>query len=341
MTTQQRLILLFFIIALILLSANILVGKVFKTENTIIQPATLSAGKIDSLFHKAVLNFGLPRSAVKSQRIKEVKIEKNLPSYLLHLPKDLPIPVFISELNDLFSNFAVNIFTDEKSISGRTILQIFSEDEIKLASAIDYSPDLKRESSTVGFLVSIDDKTDKTVIDDLLSIPEPFGFLFTPSVIMKSFVASNQNSNRQYALLLGDETKDLDFKFESGYSERRLKSSVRNLLAAFPRAAFFILDDKSSFYSSAVFPFVEKEFLSRKLKMVKKSELNFLAGSVSSSSFQFNELLRNTESNSNRLISCTPADFKGILDDIRRLRKIGFKYVIPSEAAYPQSSVQQ
>lgn len=332
MNTQQRLILLFFVVALILLSANILVGKVFKTENTIIQPSPLSSEQIDSLFQQAVFNFGLPVSTIKNQRIKEVKIEKNYPSYMLRMPKDLPIPVFISELNDLFSGFAVDIFTDEKQMSGRTILQIVSENEIRLAASIDYSPDLKRESSTVGFLVTINDKTNKSVIDDLLDTPEPFGFLFTPSIVMKSFIASDQNSNRQYVLLLGDETKDLDFKFEPGYSERRLKSSVRNLLGAFPRAAFIILDDNSTFYSSKIFLFVEKEFLSRKIRMVKKSELNFLAGSVSSASSQFNEILVNTDINSTKLIACTPDDFKSILSDVRSFRKIGFKYVVPSEA---------
>lgn len=333
MNTQQKLIVIFFIISLILLSANILVGKVFKTENTIISSQPLDSEQIDSLFHQGVINFGLPVSTVTNRKIKEVKIDNNYPSYSLRLPKDLPIPVFISELNDLFSSYQVDILTDEKKISGRTILQIKSEEVLKLVAEIDYHPELKRESSAIGFLISINDKTNKSSIDDLLTTPEPFGFLFVPSLVMKSFIASNRNSTRQYILLLGDETTDLDFKFESGYSERRLKSSVRNLLDAFPKAAFFIIDDNSSFSSSNIYPFIENEFLSRNIKLINKSELNIIAGSVSSASSQFIDLMKSIGFNSAELIVCSPDDFKNILNDIRSFRKVGFKYLVPSEIA--------
>ncbi len=331
MNIQQKLILIFFVIALVLLSANILIGKVYKTENTIVPPPPLNSEQIDSLFHKSIINFGLPVSTVTNRKIKEVKIDNNYPSYSLRLPKDLPIPVFISELNDIFSDYQVDIITDEKKISGRTVLQIKSEEELKLAAEIDYNADLKRESSSVGFLILINDKTNKSVIDNLLRTPEPFGFLFVPSLVMKSFIASNQNSNRQYIILLGDETTDLDFKFEAGYSERRLKSSVRNLLAAFPKAAFFVVDDNSSFYSSKIYPFIEKEFLSRKINLINKTNLNLLSGSVSNSSSQFRDLMSNIDINSAGLVVCAPDDFTNILGDIRSFRKIGFKYFVPSE----------
>lgn len=331
MSFQQKLILILFIISLVLLTANILVGKVFKTENTIILPRSLSVQEIDSLFTQAANNFGLPSSALRKQKIRDVKIDEDYPSYSLSIPKDLPIPVFISELNEIFSSYAVEILSDEKTTSGRTILRINSEDELRLASVIDYNPNLNREASTVGFLISINDKTNKTAIDDLLNTPEPFGFLFTPSLLMKSFISSNQNQNRQFALLLGDDISDLDYKMESNYSERRLKSSIRNLLGAFEKAAFFVIDDNSSFYSSKIFPFVEKEFLARKIKLIKRSELNFISGTVSSSSDQFRELLLNMDSRSSAVIVCTPEDFSNILNDIRGLRKIGYKYLIPSD----------
>lgn len=331
MNTRQRIIAALFAAAILLLAANIIVGKVLRTENTIITPPSLSASEIDSLFFKAVENFGLQTSIVKRQVLKEIKINHEFPSYSMNVPKDLPIPVFLSELNEVFDGYQIEIITDEKKISGRTLIRIISEDETRLAASIDYNPNLFRESASVAFLISINDKTDKAVIDDLLSTPEPFGFIFTPSLIMKSFIAKNHQANRQFALLLGDETVDLDFKLESNYSERRLKSSIRYILAAFSNAAFFVIDDNSSFFNSKIYSFVEKEFLSRKIKLIKKSELNFISGLITGVSTQFSELIQNLKNENSSFVVCSPEDFRSILTDIRRFRKIGYKYLVPSE----------
>jgi hypothetical protein len=331
MNTQQRIIASLFVLAILLLAANLLVGKIFKTENTIVSPRSLSAEEVDSLFLTAFESFGLNSSIVKKQKIKEVKIDSEYPSYSFNLPGDLPIPIFISELNELFTSYDAEVHSEEKRNSGRTLITIFSENEIKLAANADYNRELKREAATIGFLIHINDKTSKTEIDGLVNTPEPFSLLFTPSLVMKSFIRANGNSNRQFALLLGDETNDLDFKFEPGYSERRLKSSVRNLLGAFSKAVFIVIDDNSSFYSSKAYPFVEKEFLGRKIKLLKKSELNLVSSSVSNVSDQFKDMLNTADNDLSILLLCSPEDFIKLLPEIRSFRKIGYKYTVPSE----------
>jgi hypothetical protein len=331
MNTQQRVIASLFAFSILLLTANIIIGKVLNTENKIIPPRNLSGNEIDSLFRIAVQNFGLPASIMKNQKINEVSMSEGYSAFVLNLPKDLPIPVFIAELNEIFSGYEAGIFTEEKKISGRTLIKISSEDEIRLAAYIDYNKDLVRNSSTVGFLITIDDKTQKSDIDKLLDTPEPFAFLFTPSEVLKTFIKTEPVNKKQFAIVLGDETIDLDFKFESGYSERRLKSSVRNLLGAFSQAAFFIIDDNSSFYESKIYSFVENEFTSRKIKLIKKSRLNLINSSMNNISEHFSELMQSIENNGSMMIVCSPTDFIGLLGDIRSYRKIGYKYLLPSE----------
>ena len=331
MNTQQRILASLFVLAILLLAANILVGKVFQTENTIVSPRSLSAKEVDSLFLTAFKSFGLEPSIVKKQKIQEVKIDSDYPSYSFNLPGDLPIPVFISELNELFTSYDVEVLSEEKINSGRTLITVFSENEIKLAANVDYNREMKRESAAIGFLIHINDNTSKADIDNLVNIPEPFSLLFTPSLVMKSFISGNGNSNRQFALLLGDETIDLDYKFESGYSERRLKSSVRNLLGSFAKAVFFVIDDNSTFSNSKIYPFVEKEFLDRKIILLKKSELNLVSSSVSNVADQFRDMLNKADNDSSILLLCTPEDFIKLLPEIRSFRKIGYKYSVPSD----------
>lgn len=330
MNTKQRVIASLIAFSILLLTANIIIGKVLNTENKIIPPRSLSGGEIDSLFQVAVQNFGLPVSILKIQKINEVSMAAEYSAFNLNLPVDIAIPVFIAELNEIFSGYEAEVITEEKKMSGRTLIKILSEDEIRFAAYIDYKKDLIRNSASVGFLITIDDKTQKSDIDQLLNTPEPFAFLFTPSNILKSFIKTEPVNKKQFAIILGDETVDLDFKFESGYSERRLKSSVRNLLGAFSQAAFFIIDDNSSFYESKIFPFVENEFLSRKIKLIKKSELNMINSSMKNISEHFKELMDSIENNGSMMIVCSPNDFNDLLGEIRSYRKIGYKYLLPS-----------
>ena len=330
MNTQQRVIASLFAFSILLLTANIIIGKVLNTENKIIPPGSLSGSEIDSLFRIAVQNFGLPASILKNQKIKEVSLAEEYSTFNLNLPVDIPIPVFIAELNEIFSGYDAEVITEEKKMSGRTLIKISSEDEFRLAAYIDYNKDIARNSSSVGFLITIDDKTQKSDIDQLLNTPEPFAFLFTPSDVLKNFIKTDPVNKRQFAIILGDETVDLDFKFESGYSERRLKSSVRNLLGTFSQAAFFIIDDNSSFYESKIFPFVENEFVSRKIKLIKKSRLNIINSSMKNISEHFKELMGSIEDSGSMMIVCSPNDFIGLLGEIRSYRKIGYKYLLPS-----------
>lgn len=331
MNTQQRIVIALFIFSILLLAINIAVGKIWKTENIIIQPSPLSADEIDSLFTISLQNFGLTESVIVPAKIPEVKINKEYPVYSVKLPADLPIPVFLSELKILFNHFDVDINAFERSISGKTLIKIYSENELKLAGYIDYSKDLIRKNAYAGFLISINAETDKSVIDDLFNTPEPFAFLFTPSAVMKSFIVSNKKSVREYAVLLGDEIKDLDFKFEAGYSERRLKSSYRNLLGAFPDAAFFVVDDNSSFYKSEIFPYVEQMFLTRKNKIILQSELKILSGNLNQPSDQLDDIISSLSSEEAVLIGCQPDDFNLIIKKIRDLRKVGYKFYLPSQ----------
>ncbi|MCJ7554703.1 MAG: hypothetical protein MUO34_12565, partial [Ignavibacteriaceae bacterium] len=85
MNTQQRIIAALFAVAILLLAVNIIVGKVFKTENKIITPKVLSAEEIDSLVFISIQNFGLELTAIKKQKIKEVKINDNYSTYALSL----------------------------------------------------------------------------------------------------------------------------------------------------------------------------------------------------------------------------------------------------------------
>lgn len=336
MNTQYRIIIALFIFAILLITANIIVGKMFNTENKILPPAPLSFVEIDSLFKLGLQNFGLPLTIVKPAKISDVKIDKEYPSYSLKLPADLSIPVFLSELNIVFNNSDIEITSVEKKISGRTLVKIFSEEELKLAAYIEYSEDMIRKNESAGFLISINDKTDKSAIDDLFNTLEPFAFLFTPSTVMASFVRSNEKSIREYALLLGDETTDLDFKFEPGYSERRLKSSYRNLMGAFLSASFIVIDDNSSFYNSGIYPYVEKLFKEKNIKLVMKSELKILAAKVKEPSDHFAEIVSSLAEDESALIACQPDDFKLIISRMRDFRKIGYKYYLPSEIVFRQ-----
>lgn len=334
MSTQQRIISALFVVSLLLLAANIVIGKVFQTENTVIRADVLSDTQIDSLFRACVKSFGIQDNQLKKRTPAELKRENEDFLYELFLPKDLPIPSFLYELNGLFSEYDVTVSATEKKISGRTILTIQTMNELALGAGIDYHPNINREVRTVGFLLTLTDKTDKNTIEALLNTPEPFAFIFTPSLVMSKFISSRGNHKREYAIVLGDATVDLDYKFDPSYSERRLKSSVRNLLGAFPNAAFFIIDDNSSFYKSRVYSFVENEFFNRNIRLIMKSELASINTDFGGVSSNFNEIMDALQGGDSVLIAATPDEFTSLIGEIKKYRKVGYKFIIPSDIVF-------
>ena len=311
---------------LILLIPNLVLNILSNEDNLIVKKTNLSSTEVDSLFRLSLRSFGL-----LDDWIKEGKRSKVDYSYKVKIPKELSIPVVLAEINSNFCETGSTINSVEKKFSGRTILEIKLEDEIKLRADFDYDKNLFRSAGTAAFIL---EKFELSSFEDslLLELPEPFSPLLIPStenLILSKFIIDKQKT---YSLLLNDDIPELKYKLKDSYSQNRLKGSLLSIINDFSSATYFFIDDQSDLFNSSIFSYLKDELVKRKIKIVKLSylqKLNFSEMNVLISSFD--TFMKNTAEGESITFLISAENFRILLPEIKRYRKVGYKFVHPSE----------
>jgi hypothetical protein len=312
--------------ALVLLIANLVLNIIENENNSIYNKTELSSSEIDSLFRFSMHSLGLLDDWIKESRSSTVGN-----SYKVKIPRDLSIPIILAEINSIFWESGVTINSMEKIFSGRTILEIKSEDEIKLRADFDYAKNIFRSAGTVAFIL---ENFELSSFEDslLLEIPEPFAPLFVPStenLLLSKFIFDKQKT---YSLLLNDDIPELKYKLKDGYSKNRLKGPLLSIINDFSSATYFFIDDQSDLFNSLIFSYLRDELVKRKIKIVKLSyleKLDFSETDLLISSFD--TFMKNTEEGESITFLISADNFRNLLPEIKSYRKVGYKIVHPSE----------
>jgi hypothetical protein len=286
----------------------------------------LNSSEIDSLFRFSLFSFGLHDDWIRE--IKDSKIEK---LYKVKIPADLSIPVILEEINSNFWETDVTISSDEKKFSGRTFLEVSAKNIIKLRSEFNYYSDLKRSAGKMAFILEeleLSSEEDSS----LLEIPEPFSPLLIPSIENVETGKFIIQKSKTYSLLLNDDIADLKYKLKDSYSKNRLKGSLLSIINDFGAATYFFIDDQSGLYNSSVFDYLHDELTKRKIKIVKLSKLKMLKSRDENLlKKSFDDIMKEiVEGQSiSFLVNCD--DFRILLPQIKRYRKVGHIILHPSE----------
>jgi hypothetical protein len=219
----------------------------------------------------------------------------------------------------------------EKIFSGRTIFEIKLKDEIKLRADFDYDKNIIRSAGTAAFIL---ENFELSSFEDslLMEIPEPFSPLLIPStenLILRKFITDKQKT---YSILLNDDIPELKYKLKSDYSQNRLKGSLFSIINDFSSATYFFIDDQSDLFNSSVYSYLKDELVKRKIKIVKLSYLQKLNFSeINALINSFDTYLKNAEEGESITFLISADNFRNLLPEIERYRKVGYKIVHPSE----------
>jgi hypothetical protein len=323
---KKSVLLILFGVALFLLIPNLVLNIMDNKDKLASKNIKLNSAKIDSLFRLSLHSFGLLDDWIKKSKSTKVDF-----SYKIKIPEDLSIPVILAEINSNFWESGVIVNSAEKIFSGRTILEIKLEDEIKLRADFDYDQNIFRSAGTVAFIL---ENFELSNIEDslLLIIPEPFSPLLTPSMknlLLSKFIIDKQKT---YSLLLNDDIPELKYKLKDSYSRNRLMGSLLSIINDFSSATYFFIDDRSDLFNSSVFLYLKNELAKRKIKIVKLSylkklnfsEMNVLIGS-------FDTFMKNVKEEESITFLISADNFRNLLPEVKRYRKVGYKFVHPSE----------
>lgn len=330
LSDKKKLIQVLFISAITLLVIDFAVGKLFitaKSENQI----SISLSEADSLFKSSLKSLGIDEKLIK---LKKKKGSKETRDYRVSVPDDLPIPLIVMEVKNKFEKPDVKIIFKEKKIGGKTFLTLAkNDDEIILSSEFDYDKTVIRSGGHIAFVLERFDKLDEQRMRLLLSAPEQFGILLTPSKNNKKLADSLARYRKEFLVLFNDDITELEFKLSEGYSPRRLEGSLKSIIENFGRSVCITIDEQSDLYKSEVNEYLKKYFESRKISFIlKKSMIQPEGSSADDKIKSFEDKLDILSLGGTKIFLIRADEFLSYLPSIVKYRKVGFKFVNPSEA---------
>ena len=332
---KKRIAQILFAIAVLALAANVAASKLIK-NNIAYGIKDDNTRLIKETFLKDLNDFGLQKDWIRKNSGKES--QRNFYSYHILIPKDLPIPVVLSEIYGSFSSTDVSVKCYEKVIGGKTVLNIYLDKNLKLTSEFDYDNNIRRDAGSVGIIVYGLDELNSKNADEIIKFPQSFVAAILPSKTAPQLAARLAANRKQYGILLNDNIKDLEFQLSKDFSAYRLKTVISSIVGTFQDAAFFIIDDRSSLYSSTAYNIIKNEFSKRNIKLIRESAQTFVPdGSSSEVKKDFRKLVMSTHLGDNKIVCINADDFDSLEPEIFSLIKIGYKFVNPALIIKPGS----
>jgi hypothetical protein len=324
---KKKIITLLFGIAIIVLAANVVVAKIFHNKGYA-KESGLNVSDVNKVFLHDINNFGL-----KSEWIKKVKNKNSgdICSYQISLPKDLPIPVVLSEIYGSFYSSDIQIKSMEKTAGGKTSVDIYMQNRLKLTADFNYDDDIIRDAGNLGIIVfGLEDLNTKN-LNAMIEFPQTFIATLVPSKSAAKIIPDLVENRKEYAILINDKSGDIDYKLSSDFSSYRLKLTIRSIVADFPNAVFFLIDDHSKLYLSPAGEVIRDEFAKRNIRLLAQSTLpEILSGSSSEIKDAFKSKVEKIHLGNNRLIAIKADSFEILKPEIFSRIKIGYKFINPS-----------
>jgi hypothetical protein len=327
----KKIALVLFGIVFILLISNIVVKKINEKGEPPKNRDPLSGIEIDKIFHEALKNYGLSDVWISKRKIKNLSDDSLYSTYNIKVPKNLPIPLLILEMQDLFWNDDVDIKAEEFTPDNKTLIKLSSQNHLKLAAEFSYDDKIIREYGTLSFVVYIFPSNEDSKIKELLETPELFYIVLPPAESSKKLLNTLNKSGKRYAILLDDNINELNYKIAGSYSEDRLKRSIREIVGTFANAVFFIIDDRSDLFESAKYKFIEDEFRKRNIKIFSKSKFVSLDANNNNADRKFQDFMLTVQKKDEKVLLVSAEEFLSIVELIPSYRKIGYKFIYPGD----------
>ncbi len=331
---QQKIIIILFTTIVILLIIDLAVKKFITPDQKDSNNKTEVSGiELDKIFHSTLNSFGFEGSWIKETRLKNADDDSLFKSYKLLVPRDLTIPELLVDFFSDFQNVEAKLKCSEIKTGKETLLKIYSGNHLKLEATLTYGNG-ERKNSKIGIMLNDFELND--LKDSLLTgIPEPFCIIISPSSKSAGWTELFKKNYKEYAVLLDDNISELKFRLSSGYSENRIKGSLKSILGSFPKAIFYLIDNESDLFNSKVGDFILNELDRRKIRHYNINQFNLLneqPGSNISQKFDYLLLTQTEKSHLNIIVDKN--DFEDLLPELSAQRKKGVKILNSSEVQF-------
>lgn len=321
----KKILAILFSISLLLLLSHLVITLVYP-DTTFKNVVSLSNEEIDKKFKESLYSF-----AIKDEWIKTVKDNLTIPSYRINIPSDLPIAQVLGELTKQFAGYNIEVIAEEKIIRGRTQMQVQSDHDIKLKADFRYSSEIERTVSKSAIFIYGRESKEAEYDSLLRNLSKDYSALLIPSKSSSAYTKWLRENGFDYAVIINNDIQDIEFRLGDDYSEKRLQLIVRNMVVSFPHALFYVIDKNSNIYSSPNFLVFKNEFEKRRIKIFTTDSLKFIDNKQPNISERLNSIVKNAKKGDITQIAISIDAFKSLAGELKKLIRIGYKFVKTSE----------
>ncbi len=247
-----------FILAALLLLANVLVKQNKKKPVHIYRAEKVQTVSFDKRFVKVLSDWG-----IKSEWIKKLKIRntKSVSGYIyqVELPNDITTDFILVDLRKSFSKKGEKVLAEDLIKKRKTLARIYSSDKLMVEAFFKRNSKIKRDKKEVTFCVDEREFDSANLKKDIETVT-PLTFLFRPDKSLLKYINIIKKHKHSFAIVLDDKLADGDFDLFSSDDKFVLKMAIEKLVSTFGKGTVYIYDNKSNFYKSVVFNFIRDKF---------------------------------------------------------------------------------
>jgi len=277
MTFKKSVVKIFFILAFLLLIANIAIdffskrGK-SKTEEI----SELTTHQIDSVFVDVLDQYGIEARWISTKSIQIPEEDSIRKQFFVKLPADLPIPLIIRDVNKIIETDITGFVSEEKKIFGVTEIRIYTNEILKLQATLIPDKSTIRERNNLSFIINDAIYLSQSDFNRFLSLPYKIAITVLPSENSSMQVDSLARYSKEFIVLLNDENTANNFKLDKNDQKALLLNSIYNIITKLKVISKIIIDEKSKLYQSTIYNFVRDEFNKRKISLIPLSSFIIL-----------------------------------------------------------------
>ena len=328
MINQRRII--YFLIAVIaaLLLLNVILSHT-QTKPEQILLKRLNIIEIEERFNLVLKSYGISDDWINKKKLRNMDYDSVKYSHQIKFPPDVPIPQFIKDLNQEFSDFHVTISSKEKK-NYITELNIIYDNQYKLHSLIRYGDKLVRSSNEIGFLLSNIESASESDLEFLFKQGIPFGVIL-PLDEESQILAERIKQNKiDYFIVLKEDSDKIDFELDQEFSLEKLSQNVKNIISSFNSPRTFFFDQRDDF-NLQIENFLVEQFSERERDLVPIDNYVNIHGENSEdliSLFQFH--IRQINKGERKLFRMNYKDWFQIHESLQSYLKQGNKIISTS-----------
>jgi len=287
-----------------------------------------SAEYITVRFNEIIKSYALKQEWISCK--EKIAGNDTISNYLIKLPKDLPVPLIIQDISNTLEDSTIKINVTEQGIHGNSILKVSFFNKIKLTAEFVYDKEIKRDADTLSFILSNPGDISQQEFNDLIFSSEAYSFLLVPSPESAQFAKTLKEKKKEFGVFLNDDLSEIKYRLSGDYSKERLEISIKEILASFRFASFYIVDDNSKLFKYPNYGIISSEFSKRNINFTKLSKLYCLNNKKDEAVDEFIQKVSQLTKNEKYAFIVDAKNYLFLMDTIKAMKKQGYRFVLYS-----------